>query len=367
MGDNSGIEWTDASWNPTTGCSSVSEGCRNCYARTQARRMQLFGIPAYQNTAYDRMLKIETPGFGLAMHVERLDQPLRWTRPRRIFVDSMSDLFHPEVTDEFIANVFAVMALARQHQFQVLTKRPERMERLLRSLTFNAAVTAAIEVWFKHMKRGSLTGVAWPLLNVWIGTSVEDQKSADLRIPRLLRTPAAIRFLSCEPLLGSVDLTDALRLWPGYCQSCSAALDPPDALACAVCGSTDGDEGPYEQRFDRGIHWVIAGGESGKEARPMHPDWPRRLRDQCEAAGVPFFYKQAGNWLKWEDAIEWLGQDHPTIINAHRATAVLGRSIEEVPMLHKWPDGTTMVRVAKKSHRDLDGETFDEMPEGAAV
>lgn len=225
MGDNSKIEWTEATWNPVTGCTEVSEGCDHCYARTIAERFR--GVKGH---AYEQ-------GFDLRLWPQRLDQPLRWRRPRLVFVNSMSDLFHEGVRDEFIASVFDVMAEARHHTFQVLTKRPGRMASLLR--------------------RWARTGALEPLANVWLGTSVENQKWADVRIPKLLETPAAVRFLSCEPLLAPINLTNWLRQGPG-------------------------------------LDWVIAGSESGLEARPMDPAWVSDLRDQCTAAGVAFFFKQWG-------------------------------------------------------------------------
>ena len=188
MTDKTKIEWTDATWNPVTGCTKVSAGCDHCYAETIANRFA--GTKAYPS------------GFDVTLWPDRLDQPLRWQRPRRIFVNSMSDLFHDEVPDEFIGRVFAVMALAPQHTFQVLTKRPGRMRSLLRSGLFQRWVEE-----YASSMAGRIVNHPWPLPNVWLGVSVENQKWADVRIPQLLGTPAAVRFLSCEPLLASVDLT----------------------------------------------------------------------------------------------------------------------------------------------------------------
>ena len=209
----SSIEWTDATWNPVTGCIEVSPGCAHCYAKTFAERFR--GVPGHP---YER-------GFDLQLRRERLDQPLRWKKPRSIFVNSMSDLFHEDVPDEYIREVFAVMALADHHRFQVLTKRAERLAELAPSLP-------------------------WPA-HVWMGVSVENQRWTS-RIDHLREVPAAVRFLSCEPLLGPLELD----------------LE--------------------------GIDWVIAGGESGPGARPMQPEWPRGIRDQCGAVGVAFFFKQWG-------------------------------------------------------------------------
>jgi len=245
VSDKTGIEWTDATWNPTTGCDRVSPGCDHCYAMTLAKRLKAMGSSRYQR---DGNPVTSGPGFGVTEHPAALDQPLRWKRPRRIFVNSMSDLFHDEISDEYIARVFAVMALAPQHTFQVLTKRHGRMRSLLRSVTFHDAMVDAASA------RGAKDLIVWPLPNVWLGVSVENQQWADIRIPALLDTPAAVRFLSCEPLLGPVDLR-------------TSCLD-----------------------------WVIVGGESGRGARPMDLDWVRSLRDQCTSTvGVSFFYKQQGS------------------------------------------------------------------------
>jgi protein gp37 len=254
MGDKTGIEWTEATWNPTTGCDQVSDGCDFCYALTLAKRLKGMGSRDYQRDGDPRT---SGPGFGLSMHPHRLDQPLRWTKPRMIFVNSMSDLFHADVTYKFIVQVFAVMALAERHTFQILTKRHARMRSVLSSIDFWRSVSYAASD-----RAGYDVDATGCLPNVWLGVSVEDQHWADIRVPALLETPAAVRFLSCEPLLGPVSLLRWLNGGFGHVA--------PD------------------------LHWVIAGGESGAGARPMHPDWARELRDDCQAAGVPFLFKQWG-------------------------------------------------------------------------
>ncbi len=216
MADNSAIEWTEATWNPVTGCDRISPGCAHCYARTFAERWR--GVPGH---AYEQ-------GFDMRLWPERIDQPLRWKRPRQIFVNSMSDLFHPEVPDEFIAEVFATMVEADQHVFQILTKRPERLLELADELP-------------------------WPP-HVWMGVSIENRRFVH-RADLLREVPAAIRFISAEPLLGpleGLDLTD--------------------------------------------IHWLIAGGESGAGHRPIREEWVLDLRDRCEDEGVAFFFKQWGGF-----------------------------------------------------------------------
>ena len=274
MGDKSKIEWTDATWNPIRGCSRVSEGCRNCYAERQAARFGGKGQP-YEGTINYRSqvsgLTYTNRGAAgsavgswngtIKVIEEHLTDPLRWKKPRRIFVNSMSDLFHENLADETIDRIFAVMALCPQHTFQVLTKRAERMVAWFARSTTHAEVSAFCLTNFDRC----MIGTRWPLPNVWLGVSVENQAAADERIPHLLRTPAAVRWLSVEPMLGPV------KFWCPY-------------------------PGPV-------IDWVVCGGESGAGARPMHPDWARSLRDQCVAAGVPFFFKQWGEFAPSDMAV----------------------------------------------------------------
>ena len=215
MAAKSSIEWTDATWNPATGCTKISPGCAHCYAEAITLRFRRGG----------RFLPGETT---IKLHQDRLKLPLSWKTPRRIFVNSMSDLFHEEIPTSFIQQVFGVMKEATQHTFQVLTKRYERLKELSNELV-------------------------WPP-NIWMGVSVENQHWADLRIPALIEVPAAVRFLSIEPLLKAVDVS------------------------------------PYLDELD----WVIVGGESGPKARPIQIDWVQNIRDDCSAAGVPFFFKQWG-------------------------------------------------------------------------
>lgn len=260
MSDRSSIEWTDSTWNPVTGCDRVSEGCDHCYALTLAARLKAMGNPRYQRDGDRRR---SGPGFGVTLHPDKLTEPLRWRTPRMVFVNSMSDLFHDDVPEGFIARVFAVMEQAGRHTFQVLTKRPARMARLMNSAEFmqRARLIAALAPANGDKRRTE----RWPPPNVWLGTSVENQRWADIRVPHLLRTPAEVRFLSCEPLLGPVDLT--------------AWLETDREAAGEPSGR---------------VEWIIVGGESGRNARPMHLDWARSLRDQCVPTGVPFFFKQWG-------------------------------------------------------------------------
>lgn len=261
MGDKSKIEWTDASWNPIVGCSKVSEGCRNCYAIRYANRMN------GRNKLYNGLTK-QVNGNPEWTNIvrfseERLLQPLKWKRPRMIFVNSMSDLFHESVSDAQIENIFAVMCVAQKHIFQVLTKRPERMKSFLLQPHIKDSIRFKVEEGLGY--KIDYFDKMWPIVNVWIGVSVEDQKTADERIPLLLQTPAAVRWISAEPLLAPVMIDTYLAHTP-----------------------EDDDGAPYPGK----INWIVAGGESGPNARPSHPDWFRSLRDQCLAANVPFFFKQ---------------------------------------------------------------------------
>lgn len=260
------IEWTDETWNPTTGCAKVSAGCKNCYAEREWPRMTRL-VPAYA-------------GRDFTTHADRLDQPLHWKRPRRVFVNSMSDLFHEDVPDSFIDQVFAVMVLVPQHTFQILTKRPNRMREYLVKRTeedqsegwwsepIARAVFAASKAAGDPLPGNAplLLAGRWPLPNVWLGVSAEDQDAYDERVELLRQTPAAVRWVSIEPMIGPIDA----RFTNGLVHGCDAA--------------------------DYRLDWVVVGGESGPKARPMHPQWARDLRDQCASAGVPFLFKQWGEW-----------------------------------------------------------------------
>jgi protein gp37 len=285
------IEWTEQTWNPIVGCSLASPGCTNCYAmRTAYRMSQNPKTPQYHGTA---KLVNGKPVFTgkLALVEKALLEPLKRRKPTTYFVNSMGDLFHEDMPDDWIDRVFAVMALCPQHTFQVLTKRADRMRdyvlnafERIDELLENArqcgedwtSLTTRIEV----INDGYNGTEIWPLPNIWLGVSVEDQKRADERIPDLFATPAAIRFISAEPLLGPV----SLRWLNAF---------PENAPYTGMKSPAGTNEFDGLARLDQ----VIVGGESGPNARPMHPDWARSLRDQCKAAGTAFFFKQHGKWL----------------------------------------------------------------------
>lgn len=331
MSDRTKIEWTrsddgtpGATWNPVTGCtklSPASPGCQNCYASTFAERFR--GAPGHY---FER-------GFDVQLRPDKLDLPLRWTKPRRIFVNSMSDLFHDKVPDEYIARVFAVMALAPQHTFQLLTKRHGRMGALLRDGEFQQQVYDAWGQLEMPKGRPSMEDwpwSGWPLPNVWLGVSAEDQKRADLRIAALLDTPAAARFVSAEPLLGAINL--------------------PSHWLHPVMRTPSPENNAIGRRIGKAhgvgfIDWVIVGGESGPGARPMHPDWARSLRDQCVAAGVPFLFKQ------WGETVP-LGQ----------MTDEARRRWDDHHGCDVYPEESLWRLGKKRAGRELDGRTWDQYP-----
>mgnify|MGYP001602720882 CR=1 FL=1 len=286
MADKSAIEWTDATWNPIRGCRRVSPGCQNCYAERTAAR---FCGPGQ---AYDGLIKLTKDGprwSGKVKFVaEHLYDPLRWKTPRRIFVNSMSDLFYEEFTDAERDQVLAVMLLAPRHTFQVLTKRAATMRRYLSDPGLYERVLAAAGVIRNEFPKLAQVGISNPATRpapwIWWGVSVENQAAADERVPELLQTPAAMRFLSCEPLLGPVELRHLDADAHGHRDLCQV-----DALT-----GRHTDMGRPCPDVGR-IGWVIVGCESGPGSRPCDVAWLRRLRDQCAAAGVPCFLKQATN------------------------------------------------------------------------
>jgi protein gp37 len=295
MGKTS-IEWTDASWNPIVGCTEVSPGCANCYAaRLAATRLK--HVAEYVDLAEMKDGKPRWTG-DVGFCPERLEEPLHWRKPRRIFVCDMGDLFHESVGHHRLVSIFSVMHRCQQHTFQILTKRADRMK-----------------AWFERYPNGNYR-------NLWLGVSVENQHFAEERIPLLLATPAAVHWISAEPLLGPVDLDSEKK----------------EGLHVLGCGEPDHKVLP----MCRGIDWVVCGGESGPNARPMHPDWARSLRDQCQAAGVPFFFKQWGEWGPpfGEGPKEHIG-----------------------PQFMKTASGDWLTKIGKKkAGRLLDGREWNEFP-----
>ena len=397
MATRSSIEWTEATWNPVTGCTRVSPGCDNCYAVGMSRRLAAMG-----QAKYEGLINPGKEHFNgvVKLHEAALEIPLKRKKPTMYFVNSMSDLFHKDVPDQFINGVFAVMAMCPQHTFQVLTKRPKR------AALYMAAVQAEIDSddadgsisfirskiahAFRYVSK-ELCGdpfwmnaplllwdnsdapaecertPGWPLPNVWLGTSVEDQKAANARIPHLLRCPAHVRFLSCEPLLGPVRLDQIPTGDRGV--TVNALTGVPYDWDYEQYMPDDADVG-------RTINWIIAGGESGTKARPMHPDWARLLRDQCRAAGVPFFFKQWGRFIP-EDQI-WLNHNSPGPTGyRYWGAKTIAMKIDTMGgmehlfntgRLHQFEDSTFAIPVGKKvAGRMLDRREWNEYPERTEV
>lgn len=360
MAEHTHIEWTDATWNPITGCTLVSDGCKHCYAATLAAT-RLKHHPSRSGLA--RLNAAGEAKFTgeVRFNEQWLDQPLRWKKPRRIFVCAHGDLFHENVPDEWIDRVFAVMALAPQHTFQVLTKRSDRMRRYFQA---KDALPRVAHVGLTPEIDNPLfqDGTDWPLPNVWLGVSVEDQSAADERIPDLLATPAAVRFVSAEPLLGPVDLTriNSDDWW----------LEGGDSIISnALRGWRDSTSARGSSREETSlIDWVIVGGESGKKARPMHPDWARSLRDQCAAAGVAFFFKQ---WGEYADHTETHGNcngctaDSDLVINPNGNIIGGGAKGYGGFVDEDWrgQGGAWMCKTGKSAAgRLLDGREWNEVP-----
>lgn len=324
MGTDTKIEWTGATWNPVVGCTKVSPGCKNCYAERMAGRQAGMEYARFQkNTdAYEATCGFEGGKYSNVVNSKgkwngkvycdesALEKPLHWRKSRMIFVCSMSDLFHKDVPFDFIDRVFQTAALCwgnqsyrrnsyPNHTFQILTKRPERMAKYMSG--------DVLRRW------GGGAPIFGPLQNVWLGVTAENQEQANKRIPILLQIPAAMRFVSIEPMLGPVDVS---WIWRNH--------DP---------------------LIDKILDGVIVGGESGPKARPMHPDWVRGVRDQCVAAGVPFFFKQWGEWIP-SNHLQYIRPEYRKLL------------------IHRWKSGFSYRVTKKKAGRLLDGRKWSEFPKG---
>ncbi|MEG6521108.1 DUF5131 family protein [Desulfotomaculum sp. 1211_IL3151] len=358
---NTKIEWAEAVWNPITGCSKISPGCANCYAERMSKRLVgRCGYPA------------DEP-FKVTVHPDKFVEPLRWRKPKRVFVCSMGDLFHPDVKDEWILASLVAMGLTYEHTgkmkevspghhtgiykpkhtFMILTKRPERMKEFFNRLyskssdkewenkAHNFATQLASGIGSPFPMNAIFGFYKWledGFPGLWLGVTAENQEQADKRIPILLEIPAAVRFVSVEPMLGPVDLTSLSLGSNRY------GLDfKLNSLTSWETGYND----KGNQRINRNdefesLDWVICGGETGPGARPMHPDWVRSLRDQCQGAGMPFFFKQWGDWIHTS-----LEESQPFI------------DVEK-----EYDDSDYFIRVGKKkAGRILDGRTWEEFPE----
>ena len=382
MANRSKIEWTESTWTPIRArwfaptndggskervgwhCEHVSEGCRNCYAEGINRRLGT-GLDFKPGNLH----RADRVGYANGESKVFLDekillQPLSWLRPRRIFVCSMTDLFASFVPDVMIDRVFAVMALCPQHILQVLTKRSERMRAYLSDPNTPGRIARiCVDLWIAKVVEpdnnwpvdsvgpadlpDDLVMRFWPLPNVWLGVSAEDQATADARVPELLATPAAIRFVSAEPLLGPIDFTRIVTT-DEILGHREPRLYEHGGAASGLC---------REPITTGRLNWIIVGGESGPGARPMHPDWARLIRDQCAAAGVAFFFKQ---WGAWSPAID----PHGFVRSEGHSSQ---GAIFEDGAWTRFPRGDRhgdVYRVGKKlAGRLLDGVTHDGMPE----
>lgn len=358
MSGDTKIEWATKVWNPFRGCSKVSEGCRNCYAIKMANRFSGDG------GHYEGLVKKTNSMLNWTGIVQRAPQvlkdPLSWKKHQRIFMNSMSDLFHESIEDWMIDEVFGIVLAChvlenrQSHTFMSLTKRPERQREY-----FSASPRELIKRWTKAMDGVVIMdnpdmmfseyvasfsiNQIFPLPNYWVGTSVENQEAADKRVPEILQVPAAIRFLSMEPLLGPVDLTKV---------NLPEQLQPDWSIgndALKFNALSDDEDRLYQS--ENHISWVITGGESGPNARPSNSDWFRSIRDQCTAVGVAFHFKQYG---------EWIHNTHHNFKNYD------GMKVRDV--MSKLPNGFTHVdcyrKIGKKNAgRLLDGRTWDEFPD----
>lgn len=317
------IEWTEESWNPVTGCTKKSYGCRNCYAERMANRLAgRFGYSKYFP-------------FSVTIHEDKLEKPLHWKKPRRIFVCSMGDLFHENIPFEFIKRVWNIIEQCPQHTFQILTKRP------LELIAFTKWMAGDDDISIAH----------WPR-NCWLGVSVENQGAADARIPILLQIPAAVRFVSVEPMLGPVDLKE---------------IKYPDGDIVTCVGKSGHLPPPWNGAT---LDWVICGGESGPGARPMHPAWARSLRDQCQDTGTSFFFKQWGNWkplcpyYEENEDIRDLALDHPKAEIVSYSGSIWDVYIDGQPH----PDCYLMANIGKKqAGLLLDGREWNQYPRPLAL
>lgn len=312
MGDKTGIQWTDSTWNPIVGCSVVSPGCTNCYAMKMAARIEKMAGTEYREelgksicpSHYADLTRPSKSGPVWTGKIARAPDntftaPLRWKRPRRIFVNSMGDLFHEDIPDEWVDRVFAVMALAPQHTFQCLTKRSARMRAYMSADRRHAIFNAAVDQAEPHQP----FAYDWPLTNCWLGVSAEDQRRADERVPDLLATPAAVRFVSAEPLLSEINFRR-------ICIGAPSPFESPANLEIkAVQFTVDALVGAKSLGW-RGLDQIIVGGESGPNARPMHVTWARSIVAQCGSARIGCFVKQLGADPVWEDGVLLNLRDH---------------------------------------------------------
>lgn len=303
-----GIEYGQTAWNPITGCSKISEACQNCWAERMSKRLAgRYGYPS------------DKP-FSITLHPDRLAEPLRWKKPRTVLVSFMGDLFHDDVPDSFLDQIFAVMAKAQQHTFLVLTKRPERANNYILRAMYDE--DCCYGGWYEAIEKLGIPD-ATPLENIWVGVTIENQSRADERIPFLLQIPSKVRFVSIEPMLGPVDIIKAMDF-----------------------AMINGDV-PV-QGIAQWLHWVICGGESGPRSRPMHPDWARSIRDQCVNEKVPFWFKQWGEYI----SISQMPEETYRAWDVYHGTEC------------RWDEDDPIWKAGKKKNGNLlDGQVWEQRPE----
>lgn len=352
MADKTKIEYCDATWNAIKGCSHISAGCENCWAERMAVRFSKPG-EAFEHLTIDGQWAGRSK-----LYKKDLYKPIHWRRPRRIAVCFMGDLFYEDVSFKSIAKVFAVMAYAKQHTFMVLTKRPGRMLEFLEWAGSRVCPVLSLYDYIEDDVDIETENVTpWPIPNVWLGVSVENQLEAKYRIPALLRCPAVLRYVSLEPLLGSVNLRHL---------DADAAGDKEWCQVDALTGHQT-DMGRPCPDIPAKLDWVICGGESGEGARPMHPTWAQSIRDQCEATNTPLFFKQWGAWIadsQYKHIVEARGFYGSDIAKAHfQSLDVNGQTSNFDPGPKYFNDSQCMYLLGKqKTGRVLDGKTYDQIP-----
>lgn len=367
------IEWTEKTWNPLVGCSVVSPGCKRCYAMRQAARIARMSpdLAHYQGLTQPSAAGPVWTGRVAEAGFDKLVEPVRRRKPTTWFVNSMSDLFHEGVDRWTIARVWAVMLLTPQHTYQLLTKRSARMREIVGDPAFIDLVCEAATTIMGAMQvdeagvdryralRDAAPG-SWPVANIWLGVSAEDQPRADERVPDVLATPAAVRWVSAEPLLGAIDFTGWFWGREAPCADCPKDVD----CACGAepRGKIDGEPA---------IDWIVVGGESGQGARPILAADVRSIRDQCAAAGVAFFWKQWGEWIDADQWLAVLAADGHRFLGDGGGVLTSPLNFSDAQTLARLSgaeyqhhsDGSTTIRVGKRrAGRMLDGRIHDEMP-----
>ena len=352
------IEWTDKTWNPITGCTKISAGCANCYAERMSKR--LAGLGGYPKKDPFR------PGLE---HPKQWLKPCKWKKPRLIFVCSMGDLFHKDVSFDLVHKVLAVAINEPRHTFILLTKRPERMYEFITHYRHDGHHVFSDRVTPYNPSRNKQAYLLldhkqdWPLANLWLGGSAENQAALDARAPYVISTPSALWFMSLEPLIGPIDLRPR-----------------PNPDTCIVCG--EGPDAPHNHPFgyrNRGLDWIIVGGETGPGARPMHPEWVRKIRDQCAQAGIPFFFKSWGEYgpsgvdlqtgeptfRMFQNKAQWVNKARTWMLPGDICLDMTGRILRKGADFDgaRYPVAIMRKMGKKAAGNLLDGQVWDQFPD----